>query len=332
MPVEPAKDCEASTARAGLKVCVLMGGVGGERQVSLESGRCVAEALRRAGVDVFAADVDPERLDVLGRCDVDVFFVALHGQFGEDGVLQQILEDRSLVYTGSGPQASRLAFDKWAAKQLFAQAGIPTPPAVRYDPGENAGELREKLLPLGGRYVVKPLRQGSTIGVSIEETPQAAAEAARRCYERFGECMIERYVPGREVTVGILLGRALPIIEIRSAGGFYDYHAKYVDERTRFLFDTIEDKVLAGRIQQAGLDCFNVLGCRHLGRVDFILGDDGRYYVLELNTIPGMTEHSLLPKAAAKAGISMSRLCVSVVESAVAGKSGRCCAAAGGSK
>jgi D-alanine-D-alanine ligase len=167
------------------------------------------------------------------------------------------------------------------------------------------------------RFVIKPVRQGSTIGVSIVNDPSSAVAAARQCYAQFGDCMIEKFIPGREITVGILKGRALPIIEIRSRTGFYDYQAKYHDEHTEYLFDTVDNPEVVADIQAAAVRCFEVLGCRHFARADFILGDDGVAYALEVNTIPGMTAHSLLPKAASRAGISMSDLCLRIVEMAL---------------
>jgi len=299
-----------------LKIAVLMGGIGTERDISIQSGRCVAEALKETGLNVVTADIRPDNLDILADGSIDVFFIALHGEFGEDGQLQQILEDMSLVYTGSGPKASKLAFDKLASKHLFTKAGITTPNVIQFGTRIEAQELEKQLLQLSKRFVVKPVRQGSTVGVTIVDDPESALAAARECSEKFGDCMIEEFIRGREITVGILENRPLPIIEIRSKTGFYDYHAKYIDKETEFLFDTIDDPALVAKVQTAALDCFSALGCRHFARVDFILGDDGKAYVLEVNTIPGLTTHSLVPKAAARAGLSMSDLCTKIIEAA----------------
>lgn len=307
-----------------LKVAVLAGGISSERDVSLQSGGCVAQALKKAGLDVVLADISPDNLEVLEDHSIDVFFIALHGKFGEDGQLQRILEDKSLVYTGSGPAASKLAFDKLASKRCFAKAGITTPVAIEFDAQTKAKELKKQLLRLSERFLVKPVRQGSTIGVTIADSPNSAFEAARKCLGQFGDCMIEEFIAGRETTVGILGNRALPIIEIKSKTGFYDYHAKYIDEQTEFLFDSIGEPTLIARIEAAALDCFNALGCRDFARVDFILGQDQNPYVLEANTVPGLTAHSLLPKAAAKVGISMSKLCVRIVEAALKNKTACC--------
>ncbi len=299
-----------------LKIAVLFGGIGAERDVSIQSGRCVAEALEQGGFHVVAADVRPDSLDILQDGSIDVFFPALHGLFGEDGRLQQILEDSSLLYTGSGPAASRLAFDKMASKKLFERAGVATPRVIEFSAASDIRRIEEHLRHFTQKYVVKPVRQGSSVGVSIVSTPDEALATARRTLAEFGDCMIEQFIAGREVTVGILCGRALPIIEIRTQNSFYDYHAKYVDEGTQYLFDTIEDPATVARVSRAAVDCFNALGCRHFARVDFILSEEAVPYALEVNTIPGFTRHSLLPKAAAKSGLSMSELCAKIVEAA----------------
>ena len=293
-----------------------MGGIGAERDISIQSGTSVAEALDKAGFDVVTADISPDNLDILNDGSIDVFFPALHGQFGEDGRLQQILEDKSLTYAGSGPAASDAAFDKMAAKTAFAKASVPTPAAIPFNCEPDTRQIEEQLKQFPGKYVIKPVRQGSSVGISIVSDPNEAVAAARQTSSKFGDCMIEEFIPGREVTVGILCDEPLPIIEIRTQTGFYDYHAKYVDERTRFLFDTIAEAALTANIQAAALDCFNALGCRHFARVDFILADDETPYALEVNTIPGFTTHSLLPKAAAKLGLSMSDMCTKIVEAA----------------
>jgi D-alanine-D-alanine ligase len=299
-----------------LKVAVLTGGIGSEREISIQSGECVSEALKEAGFNVVTADVRPDNLDILEDSSVDVFFPALHGEFGEDGQLQQILHDKSLVYTGSGPTASKLAFDKMASKKLFAKAGVATPAAIEFNARTNINQLEKQLQYLADEYVVKPIRQGSSVGVRIITDMQEAIGAAQETFREFGDCIIEKFTRGKEITVSILEDVALPIVEIRSQTGFYDYQAKYIDERTEYLFDTIKDPALRAQIEQAAMDCFYVLGCRHFARVDFVLSDEATAYVLELNTIPGFTTHSLLPKAAAKAGFTMSELCSKIVDAA----------------
>lgn len=301
-----------------LTVAVLMGGISREREVSIQSGKCVAEALKKAGVKVITSDIKPDALDILDDETIDMFFIALHGTFGEDGGIQEILESKGLIYTGSGPSASRLAFDKWESKKLFTAAGVTMPDSILFKPGGKPAAVEKQVRRLGSKYVVKPLREGSTIGISITDDPKEAVEAAKRCAGQFGECMIESFIKGREITVGILGKQALPVIEIRPRTDFYDYYAKYIDNKTEYLFDSINDPALVDKVQESAITCFNSLGCRGAARVDFIIGEDGKPYALEINTIPGMTSHSLLPKAAAKIGLSMGRLCLKIVELAIA--------------
>jgi D-alanine-D-alanine ligase len=187
----------------------------------------------------------------------------------------------------------------------------------------DAQELERRVQSPGGRFVVKPIRQGSSVGVHIVGTQQEAVEAARQVYAEFGDCMIESFIRGRELTVGVLGRQALPIIEIRSKTGFYDYHAKYVSDQTQYLFDTIEKEGVRTRISKAALACFDALGCRDFARIDFILADDGTPYALEVNTIPGFTSHSLLPKAAARTGLAMKDLCTQIVQRTYARKNCR---------
>ncbi|MBN2137668.1 MAG: D-alanine--D-alanine ligase [Sedimentisphaerales bacterium] len=317
MPVNP----ESPTPESPTRVAVLMGGIGTERDISIESGKAVADALAAAGFDVVTADIDPDRLEILEDKSIDVFFPVLHGKFGEDGTLQRILEQKELLYAGSGPDAGRTAFDKIAAKQAFARANVLTPAAIKFEPGDDPRTVEARLRNLGETYVVKPITQGSSVGVSIVSSPQSAVETARKTASDFGDCMIEQFIPGRELTVGILCGRPLPIIEIRTAAAFYDYHAKYIDEQTGFLFDTIAEPRITAEIRTAAVNAFDTLDCRDFARVDFILSEDNKPYALEVNTIPGFTSHSLLPKAAAKIGIEMPDLCRKIVESAISNRS-----------
>jgi D-alanine-D-alanine ligase len=311
------KPLELKVIDSKLKVAVLAGGIGAEREVSIESGRCVAEALKEAGLNVITADITPDNTDILEDKSIDVFFPALHGRFGEDGRLQQILEDKSLLYTTSGPEACKLAFDKIAAKKLFIEAGMDVPAAVEFTGDTGISGLEGRLRQLADKYVVKPVRQGSSVGITIVTERREVISAAQKCLSEFGDCMIEEFISGREITVGILCDRPLPIIEVRTERPFYDYQAKYIDEKTQFLFDTITDTAMAEKIKTSALDCFNALGCRYFARVDFILSDQQKAYILEVNTIPGLTTHSLVPKAAAKAGLSMSQLCTKIIEAAM---------------
>jgi D-alanine-D-alanine ligase len=316
MVIESSANSQSPIVQSRLKAAVLMGGIGEERDISIQSGTCIAEALKKAGFNVVTSDISPENIQILEDDSIDTFFIALHGKFGEDGRLQQILEDKSLLYTGSGPTASRLAFDKMESKKAFAKAGVITPKAIIFDQRTDAKEIAKELPLLGEKFVVKPIRQGSTVGVTIVDNPKSALADARQCLKAYGDCMIEEYIDGREITVGILGKMPLPIIEIKTKTGFYDYEAKYIDEQTQYLFDTIDDAELTEKIAAAALDCFNTLNCRHFARADFILTKNRVPYILEVNTIPGFTSHSLLPMAAAKTGLSMSDLCTKIIEAA----------------
>ncbi len=299
-----------------LRVAVLCGGIGSERQVSLLSGQTIYQSLRTAGIQAALHDLNPQDLSILDNPSYEVFFLALHGRFGEDGQLQQILEQKHLAFTGSGSVASRTAFDKLAAKAVFEEAGLTVAKQIVVDDSANADELTTRLKRLASKVVIKPVCEGSSVGVEIHTDPQAAAAAAIRCRQRFDNCMIEEFIAGREMTVGLLNGKALPPIEIRPKKKFYDYHAKYEDDATEYLFDTVSDAAVIRRLQKGAETAFSALGCRHLGRVDFILTDDGAGYVLEMNTLPGFTSHSLLPMAARKAGIPTDQLCRQIAEAA----------------
>lgn len=320
MEIETSAKTRTSFVKRGLKIAVLMGGIGEERQVSIQSGKSVAEAMKEAGLNVAVWDINPENMGILDDRSIDVFFLALHGKFGEDGDLQQIMEEKGLIYTGSGPAASRLAFDKMASKRAFAAAGINTPTVIEIKADTNLKQF-EKLLPkFADRYVIKPLKQGSSVGISMVGTAKEAIEVAKKTLKEFGDCMIEKFIKGREITVGILCGEALPLIEVRPKADFYDYHAKYVDDRTEYLFDTIEDAATETNIKQTAIRCFNALGLKDFARIDLIVGEDKKIYALEANTIPGFTSHSLLPKAAAKAGLSVNDLCIKIIEAALENK------------
>ncbi len=300
-----------------LKVAVLAGGISTEREISLQSGQCVADALREAGIDTIISDITPDNLKILDDASIDVFFVALHGAFGEDGQLQQILEDRGLCYTGSVSESCRLSIDKVASKEAFAKAGVKVPQGIRFDGKKDEKIIATELSKLGKRFVVKPVTNGSSVGVSIVDGADEAIAAAKHCLADYGDCMIERFIKGRELTVGVIGQKALPVLEIKPKVGFYDYHAKYIADTTEYLFDTINDKAIIEKLSRDAVACFNAVKNRHFGRVDFILCEDGTAYALEINTIPGMTTHSCIPKAAAKIGIAMPELCAGIVRTAL---------------
>ncbi|NOY45377.1 MAG: D-alanine--D-alanine ligase [Deltaproteobacteria bacterium] len=285
------------------RVAVLLGGRSNEREVSLRTGRAVAEALRRKGHDVTEVDAVGDWVGRLLSLRPEAVFVALHGRWGEDGTVQGLLEMLDIPYTGSGVLASALAMDKVASKRVFEACGIPTPPWQVLPPGQGA-EAVEVLTPL----VAKPPRGGSTLGVGVARTPgevPAALDVARGCEDTV---LIEGFIEGRELTVGILDDLDLPVVEIVPDSGFYDYEAKYTAGRTRYLCPAPLAEVEASRSVEVARAAYAVLGCSGAARVDLRLDPQGNPWVLEVNTIPGMTPTSLLPKAAAAAGIGFDDL------------------------
>jgi len=295
-----------------LTIGVLMGGCSRERAVSLESGRMVAEALQGLGHDVRPCDVRPGDLTPDFVRGMDVAFLALHGEWGEDGGIQAELDRLGVCYTGSGPEASRLAMDKPAAKQRFTEAGVPTPAFRQAAPGDEAS-LREAFDALGPALVVKPVADGSSIDVAMCDSLASARRAAEPVWARGEKALLERRIVGRELTVGIVGRDALPVLEIRVPKGWYDYQAKYESDDTQYVFDHGLPAETEARVVEVSLAAHAALGCRDLSRVDLILPPGGEPQVLEVNTIPGFTAHSLVPKAAARAGLAFGRLCERVV-------------------
>jgi D-alanine-D-alanine ligase len=291
------------------KIAVLMGGPGSERDVSLATGRGVSEALRSLGAEVVDVDVHDEHFGL--PKDVDLAFITIHGTFGEDGQLQQILEERGVPYTGDGVEPSRAAFDKILSKEKFREHNVVTPEWEVI----GVGQRPTISVPL----VVKPARQGSTVGVVIvknaNELDSAMAEAGK--YDQ--KLLIEKFVSGRELTIGVLGDQALPILEIIPKGGFYDFNNKYPflnpqgGGGAEHVCPAKIDPNKTKQIQEQALHAFRALGLVVYGRVDVLLPDSGEPFVLEVNTIPGMTKASLLPEAAAAAGINYVDLCARII-------------------
>jgi D-alanine-D-alanine ligase len=292
------------------KIAVLMGGPGSERDVSLATGGGVSKALRSLGADVVDVDVRDEDFQL--PKDVDLAFLTIHGTFGEDGTLQKILEDRGISYTGEGVEGSRRAFDKFLTKEKFRAHNVVTPEWEVIEVGQ-----RPKIpVPL----VVKPPCQGSTVGVVIVKNESELDSAIKEAGKYDRKLLVEKFVSGRELTIGILGDQALPILEIIPKGGFYDFTNKYPflnpqagGGAEHVCPARIEEKKTA-EIQELALRAFRALGLQVYGRVDVILSDSGEPFVLEVNTIPGMTEASLLPEAAAAAGIGYVDLCARIIE------------------
>ena len=295
---------------SGQRIAVLMGGPGSERDLSLATGRGVSKALRSAGANVVDVDVRDEKFKLPD--DVDLAFITIHGTFGEDGQVQKILEDRGIAYTGEGVQGSELAFDKIRSKEKFREHGVTTPK------WEVITAEQRPTIPLP--IVVKPPRQGSTVGVYIikseSELDSALAEAAK--YDR--ELLIEEFIAGRELTIGILGDHALPILEIIPKSGFYDFNNKYpflnpqAGGGAEHVCPAKIDKEKTKAIQDLALRAHRALGLQVYSRVDVLLPENGPPTLLEANTIPGMTEASLLPEAAAAAGIDYVDLCLRIIE------------------
>ncbi len=289
------------------RVAVLMGGVSREREISLKTGAAVLGALLEGGVDAFGIDADSDVPAKLKKGRVEAVFVALHGRHGEDGCMQGLLEIMGIPYTGSGPRASAMAMDKVVTKKIFSYHGVKTPEFRECVKGSRRPGLT---LPV----VVKPVREGSAIGVSVvrrwADFKGAFARAARSAAPRLGpsSVMAEEFIEGRELTVSILDSKALPIIEIRPKGGLYDFHAKYTAGAAEFIVPAKIGRLVQKRVLKEALSAYNALACSGAARVDVILGPGSTPYVLEVNTVPGLTERSLFPMAAKRSGLSYSRL------------------------
>lgn len=296
-----------------LKIAVLMGGFSSEREISMRSGRKVAAALRSVGYCVEEVDVRSEQFEIPKK--VDVVFIALHGTGGEDGVVQSILEKQGILFTGSGSEASHLAFDKVAAKKIFREYGLSTPRDVVWDKKQfDSAKLKNKL---DYPVVVKPSRQGSSIGIQIVEREEQLKSALQEAFEKDSVVLIEEFIEGRELTVGILGEEALPVVEIRPKSGWFDYHNKYTEGATEELVPAPIGSSLKQQVQTQALKAYRILGCRDMSRVDFRVDCQGQTYLLEVNTIPGLTDTSLLPKAAAARGITFPNLCLALVKCAL---------------
>ncbi|MCF6149072.1 MAG: D-alanine--D-alanine ligase [Candidatus Kuenenia sp.] len=318
-----------------LNIAVLMGGISSEREISLRSGNAVAKALKEVGNNVICIDVKDENIEEIDHREIDVAFIALHGYFGEDGGVQQLLEAKGIPYTGSGVDASKIAMDKLESKKYFLAAGIKTPEYFPIKKSMKLADIESKVKEFGFPVVIKQTNGGSSIGVSIiknDNNLHSHVEKALRCGD---EVFVERYVSGRELTVGILDNRALPIIEIIVSDIFFDYNAKYRSDKTRYFVikknfkDEINrhdnlrresgflDAELYDKAQELAIEAHNAIGCRGFSRVDMLLDNKNDFYILEINTIPGFTEKSLLPMAARASDISFTTLCEKIVDLAL---------------
>lgn len=285
------------------RIAVLLGGRSAEREVSLRTGAAVAEALRRPGREVVEVDAGLGLARRLEELRPDAAFIALHGRWGEDGTVQGLLEMLGIPYTGSGVLASALAMDKGMSKVVFRALGVPTPDFQVLGPGAGLEDLD-----LAPPLVAKPVREGSTIGVAVAREAAQVPAALAEARDHGTEILVEQFVAGREVTLGVLDGEPLPLVEIVPEKGFYDYESKYTPGRTRYLCPAPLEDDLAREAVGAGCAAYRALGCAGAARVDLMIDAAGRPWVLEANTIPGMTPTSLLPKAAAAAGMTFAEL------------------------
>jgi D-alanine-D-alanine ligase len=293
------------------QVAVMLGGSSSEREISLKSGTAVLEALKSRGVDAYPWDPNEKSMEVFSKVGFDRVWIALHGANGEDGVLQDNLQRLNIPYTGSGVKASAIAMDKVLSKNLFSSAGIPTPNYVVVNSHkDNLIEVEQVGFPL----IVKPSCQGSSVGMSKVFDKSDLYDALDNALVYGDTALVEKCINGNEITVSILQGEALPSIRIITPRIFYDYHAKYKSDRTEYICKGTSTNAEEKLYADIAINAFQELGCRGWGRVDFMTASDGQPQVLEVNTVPGMTNHSLVPMAAKHIGIDFTDLCWRILE------------------
>jgi D-alanine-D-alanine ligase len=305
-------------ARYG-RVAVLMGGASAERAISLETGTAVCAALRRAGVDAHAVDVGAGFLHEFARAGFDRAFIALHGRGGEDGTMQGALATLGMPFTGSGVLGSALAMDKVRSKWIWRSQGLPTPDFVEITAeDELPGVGRE----LGFPVMVKPVREGSSCGASRVNDAAALPAAWRKARGLDSRVLVERWITGQEYTVGVLADDALPIIRLETPNAFYDYDAKYLADTTRYICPCGLSADLEGDVSRIAMRAFRSVGASGWGRVDLMLDERRRPWLLEVNTVPGMTSHSLVPMAARHAGIDFDELVLRILDTSLGAEPG----------
>lgn len=293
------------------RVGVLFGGRSSEREISLQTGAAVMAALEELGIEYCGIDVGPTAIADIQAARLDRAFIALHGPGGEDGRIQAVLEYLQIPYTGSDVQSSALAMDKLRSKQLWCGIGLPTP---EYAVLEAESDFEQVLKQLGGEAIVKPAHEGSSIGMARVQTPDELAEAYRAAAHYDGSVLVERLISGGEYTVAVLAGQALPPIKLETDHRFYDFDAKYLAEDTRYLCPCGLPREREQALKELALKAFSSLGCRGWGRVDVMEDAAGNFFLLEVNTIPGMTSHSLVPMAANAQGLSFSQLVLTILQ------------------
>lgn len=295
---------------------VLLGGLSKEREISLKSGNAILDALLTKGYDAIPIDVDRQIDKTLQDKGVEVAFLALHGRYGEDGCIQGLLELRQIPYTGSSVLASALAMDKFLSKEILTSEGIPTAPHDFFDGSYERASDFIKRMQVPFPVVVKPNREGSTIGITKVEDSKDLKGAIQEAAELDSRVLVEQFVQGREVTVGVLNQKALPVLEVIPKSGFYDFEAKYTPGATEYICPAEISSELTQKLQDFAKKVCYRLGCEGVSRADFIISEDQVPYFLEVNTLPGMTSTSLVPKAAQVAGISFEDLVEQILQSA----------------
>jgi D-alanine-D-alanine ligase len=295
------------------KVAVMFGGTSAEREVSLRSGAAVLAALQKQGLDAHAFDPKDQPLSALTSAGFDRVFIVLHGRGGEDGTMQGALQLMGLPYTGSRVLGSALAMDKIRCKWLFQAQGLPTAKFLVAEAGKQLN-YQDILQQLAGKVMVKPANEGSSIGMSAASTAQELEQALAVASKYDSDVLVEQWIQGREFTVTVLNGKALPIVEMRTPRSFYDYEAKYQSNSTEYLCPAPLTADQTAFLQQAAAAAFTAVGASGWGRVDAMLDEQGNFYLLEVNTVPGMTEKSLVPMAAKAAGLSFEQLVLQILE------------------
>ncbi|WP_315709320.1 D-alanine--D-alanine ligase [Brenneria uluponensis] len=300
------------------KVAVLLGGISAEREVSLLSGQAVLSGLKEAGIDAYAVDIRDFPVIHLKDEGFTKAFIALHGRGGEDGTLQGVLEFLQLPYTGSGVMASALTMDKRRTKLVWQASGLPVSPYVVLNRQQflqmDSSRLIQQVAHLGMPLIVKPSREGSSVGMSKVEQADALHSALEEAFHHDDEVLVERCLSGPEFTVGILGDEVLPSIRIQATGTFYDYEAKYLSDETQYFCPSGLSDEQEHYLASLAMDAYQALGCSGWGRVDVMMDSDGAFYLLEVNTSPGMTSHSLVPMAAKQRGFTFSQLVARILE------------------
>ncbi len=298
------------------KVGVLLGGMSSEREISLRSGKAIAEGLRKKGYHITEIDVGTDLPQKIKESGIEVAFIALHGKYGEDGSVQGLLEIMKIPYTGSGVLASSVAMDKILTKRILQERGFLTPLFAFFDAPKDTPENFANNFSLSCPVIVKPSREGSTIGIVRVKEASELVSALKEASKYDSRVLVEEFISGKEVTAGVVNGEALPLIEVAPKSGFYDFQSKYTKGATEYILPARLPGKLSREIQESTLEIYQELACEGCARADFIVDDQQRFFFLEINTIPGMTETSLIPKAAVHAGLSFENLVEKLLDSA----------------